>query len=119
MRGQNQQGMGMDQAAATATASGKGLWTLWRTYLLRWLVFGAIAGLAQPVVGNFDSFWVQKLYQMLGGLPFGLACFAAFTPLQNWANTPRVRWKSWLTVIGTWMVMKFIFVGALMALGIA
>jgi len=62
----------MTDAVAPSEAGNRGLWTLWRTYLWRWLLFSAIAGAAQPVVGNFDSFWQQKLYQVLGGLPFGL-----------------------------------------------
>ena len=119
MSADNQKGMGMSEAVAANGVAGKSLWTLWRTYLWRWLLFGAIAGAAQPVLGDFDSFWLQKFYQMIGGLPFGLACFAVFTPLQNLLNTPRVRWKSWLTVIGTWMGVKFAFVGAMLALGMA
>jgi len=107
----------MTEAAAPIDARGKGLWTRWRTYLWRWLLFGAIAGLAQPVVQDFANFWPQKLSQALQGLPFGLLCFVAFTPLQNWVNTPRIRWKSWCTVLGTWMVMKFVFVGVMVALG--
>lgn len=109
----------MSEAVAAIDDAGNGLWTLWRTYLWRWLLFAAIAGATQPVVGDFDNFWPQKLSQMLAGLPFGLACFVVFTPLQNLLNTPRVRWKSWLTVIGTWMGMKFAFVGAMLALGMA
>src|SRR5450759_581389 len=62
------------------------LWKSWRVYLVRWLIFGAVAGLLQPVVNNFDQFWEQKLYQMLSGLPFGLACAVVFTLAQNKLN---------------------------------
>lgn len=95
------------------------LWAFWKTYLWRWLLFGFIAGGLQPVTANLDQFWVQKLYQALSGLPLGLLCFIVFTPLQNIVNTPRVRWKSWCTVIGTWMGAKFLFVGAMIALGLS
>lgn len=93
------------------------LWNLWQVYLWRWMLFGAIGGGLQPVTTDLDQFWSIKLGQVLGGLPFGLACFLVFTPLQNWVNTPRVRWKSWCTVLGTWMGMKFVFAGAMIALG--
>jgi len=106
----------MNQSTPLIEPTGKKLWALWRTYLWRWLVLGFIGAALQPVTENLDSFWLQKLYQALSGLPFGLVCFAVFTPLQNAVNTPRVRWKSWLTVIGTWMGVKFLFVGAMIAL---
>ena len=109
----------MNETITSSDTLKKSLWTLWQTYLWRWLLFGLIAGGLQPVVDNLDSFWQQKVFQMLGGLPFGLACFAVFTPLQNWVNTPRIRWKSWLTVLGTWMGVKFVFVGLMIALGMA
>ena len=65
------------------------LWHLWKTYLWRWLLI--------------------KLYQALAGLLFGLLCWAVFTPLQNLVNTPRVRWKNWLTVIGVWVGVKLLY----------
>lgn len=109
----------MNQITTPNSLASNSLWTLWRTYLWRWLLLGLIGGGLQPVLNNLDNFWYQKLYQMISGVPFGLACFAVFTPLQNWINTPRVRWKSWLTVVGTWMGVKFIFLGIFVALGIA
>ena len=108
----------MNQNATPKSTTSWGPWTLWKTYLWRWLLLALIGGALQPVLDNLDHFWEQKVYQILSGIPFGLACFAIFTPLQNWVNTPRVRWKSWLTVIGTWMGMKFVFFGIFIGLGI-
>lgn len=109
----------MEQATTAIETNDKKLWVFWKTYLWRWLLLGFIAAALQPVTENLDTFWLQKLYQALSGVPFGLVCFAVFTPLQNAINTPRVRWKSWLTVISTWMGVKFLFVGAMIALGVA
>ena len=101
----------------TTLPSDAGTWKLWRVYMLRWLIFGVIAGSLQPVVGNFENFWMQKFYQALSGLPFGFACGLVFTILQNTFNVLRTRWKSWLIVFVTWMGMKFVFVGIMLALG--
>lgn len=94
-----------------------GLWKLWRVYLVRWIIFAAVAGLAQPVVDHIDQFWEQKLYQVLGTLPFGLACAVVFTLVQNTLNIQRARWKSWGILLTTWMGMKFVFLGIMLALG--
>jgi hypothetical protein len=92
-----------------------GLWKSWRVYLVRWLIFGAAAGLLQPVVSNLEQFWEQKLYQMLSGLPFGLACAVVFTLAQNKLNALRTRGRSWAILLATWMGMKFVFVGIMLA----
>lgn len=107
----------MNQSTTAIESNQKKLWALWKTYLWRWLLFGFIGAALQPVTENLDTFWLKKLNQALSGLPFGFVCFAVFTPLQNAVNTPRVRWKSWLTAIGTWMGVKFLFVGVMIALG--
>lgn len=109
----------MDQSAPVVEATNKSLWTLWKTYLWRWLLFGFIAAGLQPVTQNLETFWLQKLYQALSGLPLGLVCFVVFTPLQNAVNTPRVRWKSWLTVIGTWMGVNFFLLAVMISIGLA
>lgn len=82
------------------------LWKNWKTYLWRWLLLGAIGGLTQWVDGEQD-YWTVKGYQVLNGLLFGLIAFAIFTPLQNKVNPDRKRWLSWVTVLGTWMGLKF------------
>ena len=109
----------MTQPTPLVEPSRKNLWALWQTYLWRWLVLGFVGAALQPVAENLDTFWLQKLYQALSGMPFGLVCFIVFTPVQNAVNTPRVRWKSWLTVIGTWTGVKFLVVGAMVVLGLA
>jgi len=94
-----------------------GLWKSWRIYLVRWLIFAAIAGLFQPVLEHTDQFWEQKLYQVFNALPFGVACAVAFTLAQNTLNVQRVRWKSWVNIFVVWMGMKFVFVGVVLVLG--
>lgn len=102
----------MNHSMAGIDSSGTKLWALWKTYLWRWLLFGLVAGTLQPTAHGSEL-----LYLALYGLLFGFVCFVVFTPLQNAVNTPRVRWKSWLTVVGTWMGVKFLFVLAMFALG--
>lgn len=99
-----------------STPPDAGPWKSWRTYLWRWLLFGAVAGALQPVVSNLDQFWEQKLYQMLSGLPFGLACAVVFTLAQNKLNVLRTRGRSWAILLATWMGMKFVFVGIMLVL---
>jgi hypothetical protein len=108
----------MESTKAPVESSSNGLWKFWRIYLVRWLIFAFIAGLFQPVTNNFGQFWVQKLYQVLGALPFGVACALVFTMAQNTLNFQRVRWKSWAIVLTTWMGMKFVFVGIMLALDV-
>jgi hypothetical protein len=82
----------------------------WWGYLFRWLVFGLVVHIFQPVSGNPKYYWVEKLDQILIGLTFGLAGAVVFTVAENTLNTPRVNWKSWLIVLASWMVVKVVFV---------
>lgn len=81
----------------------------WWGYLVRWLVFGLVVHLFQPVADEQSYFWLQKADQALIGLTFGLAGAVVFTVAENSLNTPRVRWKSWVIVVGTWLVIQVIF----------
>jgi len=96
---------------------GTGLWTRWWGYLVRWLVFGLVVHLFQPVDSDLDLYWMQKLDQALIGLAFGLAGAVVFTLAENKFNTPRVQWKSWLIVLVTWLFVKTVFVSVIVALG--
>jgi hypothetical protein len=96
---------------------GSGIWTRWWGYLVRWLVFGLVVHVFQPVYRNPEYFWIQKIDQVLIGLSFGLAGAIVFTVAENMLNTPRVQWKSWLLVLLTWLVVKVFFVSAAAALG--
>lgn len=96
---------------------GTGLWTRWWGYLVRWLVFGLVVHVFQPVSENPAYFWVQKLDLALIGLLFGLVCALVFTLAENVLNTPRVKWKSWLIVLATWLVVKVVFVSVIATLG--
>jgi len=96
---------------------GSGLWTRWWGYLVRWLVFGLVIHLFQPVDNAGSPYWAQKLDQALMGLSFGLAGAVVFTVAENRFNTPRVRWKSWAIVLATWLFVKTLFVSVLAALG--
>ena len=57
-----------------------------------------------------------KAYQALSGLPFGLACAVVFTLAQNKFNALRARGRSWAILLATWMGVKFVFVGIMLAL---
>jgi len=84
---------------------------------MRWLIFGGIVGMFQPIVDDIDHYWLQKLYQGLFGLLFGAVCAVVFTLAENTLNVLRVKWKSWLLVIGTWLAVKLVFVGIMTAAG--
>jgi hypothetical protein len=92
---------------------GSGIWTRWWGYLARWLVFGVVVGVFQPVVDDLQPFWREKAFQALLGLLFGFVGAVIFTVAENRLNTPRARWKSWLIVLATWLVVKTIFVTAI------
>ena len=92
---------------------GTGLWTRWWGYLVRWLVFGVVVSVFQPVGDDLAPFWPQKGFQAALGLLFGLAGAVLFTLAENRLNTPRVRWKTWALVLVTWVIVKTIFVTVL------
>ena len=92
-------------------------WYRWRGYTVRWLIFGGIVGMFQPLVDDIDQYWVQKLHQALFGLFFGAICAVVFTLAENSLNVLRVNWKSWLIVVTTWLVVKLVFVSAMAAAG--
>ena len=95
---------------------GTGIWMHWWGYLFRWLVFGLVVHVFQPVSSDLTYFWVGKLDQILVGLSFGLAGAVVFTVAENTLNTPRVNWKSWLIVLASWLVVKVAFVSVVAAL---
>lgn len=88
-------------------------WYRWRGYTVRWLLFGCITGMFQPIADDLDNYWIQKLYQALFGLFFGAVCAVVFTLAENTYNAPRVQWKSWVIVVATWLAVKLVFVTAL------
>lgn len=90
-----------------------GLWTRWRGYTVRWLLFGLVVSVFQPIVDELEHFWLQKFYQALVGLLFGAICAVIFTLAENKFNQPRVKWKSWLLVVATWLLVKVAFVSAI------
>ena len=92
-------------------------WYRWRGYTVRWLIFGGTVGMFQPIVADLDHFWLQKLYQGLFGLLFGAVCAVVFTLAENTFNALRAKWKSWLLVIATWLLVKLVFVSAMAAAG--
>jgi len=92
---------------------GTGPWTRWWGYLVRWLVFGVVVSVFQPVADDLEKFWQQKTFQALFGLLFGFVGAVIFTLAENRLNTPRVKWKTWLIVLATWVVVKTIFVTAI------
>ncbi len=95
----------------------QGPWYRWRGYTVRWLLFGLIVSVFQPANGENNPLWLQKLDQALMGLSFGSVCALVFTFSENRFNTPRVAWKSWLIVLGTWLVVKVLFVSAIALIG--
>jgi hypothetical protein len=99
---------------STSTSTPRpGLWCRWRGYTVRWLLFGLVVSLFQPIVDNLDHLWEQKLNQGLAGLVFGSACAVIFTVTQNMYNVPRKKWKSWLFVALTWLSVKVILVSTM------
>ena len=96
---------------------GTGLWTRWWGYLARWLIFGLVVSVFVPVSDSPEPWWQLKLYQAGVGLLFGLACAVVFTLAENAWNTPRVKWKSWAIVAGTWLLVKVVFVSTLAIMG--
>lgn len=98
---------------ANNSPSTQGLWYRWRGYTVRWLLFGLVVSLFQPVVDDLDLLWEQKLNQGLGGLVFGSVCAVLFTVTQNTLNRSRVNWKTWLFVVLTWLSVKVILVSTM------
>ena len=92
-------------------------WYHWRGYTVRWLLFGGITGLFQPIVDDLDHYGLQGLYQFLFGLFFGAVCAAVFTLAENTLNAPRVDWKSWSILIATWLTVKLVFVSVMAVAG--
>lgn len=86
-----------------------------RTYAWRWLLFGFLAGVATPVATGDGDYGFVKAIQIANGLFFGLVCAVVFTLLQNRLNAGRSRGRSWAILIGTWMGVKFLFVGIQLA----
>ena len=96
---------------------GAGLWTRWWGYLERWLIFGLVVSVFVPVGEGPEPWWQLKLMQAAVGLLFGLACAVVFTLAENKWNAHRVKWKSWALVVGTWLLVKVVFVSGLAILG--
>lgn len=98
------------------TTSNHGHWYRWRGYAVRWLLFGVVVHLYQPV-DDIDTYWQQKLSQALLGLAFGGVGAVIFTLAENTVNHARTYWKSWVLVVATWLVVKVVFVSVLAAAG--
>ncbi len=92
-------------------------WYRWRGYTVRWLLFGGITGLFQPIVDDLDHYWLHRLHQFLFGLFFGSVCAVVFTLAENSLNAQRVNWKSWSILISTWLAVKLVFVSVMAAAG--
>ena len=88
------------------------LWHQWRGYAARWLVFGEVVEIYQPVVGQ-SHLWQQKLMQALVGLLFGAVCALFFTVSQNVANFQRRWWKTFIILLTSWLLTKLLFLAAL------
>ena len=99
------------------SAESRGRWYRWRGYTVRWLLFGLIVSVFQPAIGDSNPVWLQKLDQVLMGLSFGAACAIVFTLVENQFNAGRVAWKTWLTVLGTWLAVKVVFVSVIALIG--
>jgi hypothetical protein len=96
---------------------GVGLWTRWWGYLARWLIFGLAVHVFLPAGDGPAPWWQLKLMQAVVGLLFGLVCAVVFTLAENTWNTVRVKWKSWVLVAATWLLIKVVFDSALAILG--
>lgn len=85
--------------------------------MARWLIFGVVVEVYQPVIGPSGHFWQEKLQQTGVGLLFGALCALVFTLAENTFNVPRVQWKSCFLALATWLLVKVSFVSAMAALG--
>ena len=92
---------------------GHGVWTRWWGYLVRWLAFGLVVHLFQPVAEDGGVRWLEKLQQALMGLGFGFVCAVVFTVADNKFNVARQSWKTWTLIVLTWLLVKVVFVSAL------
>ena len=92
---------------------GSGLWTRWRGYTARWLLFGLLIHVFGQVPDGAEPWWQGKVYLAALGLLFGLACALLFTLAENGWNTRHQRWKTWALVFASWLVVKVVFVSAL------
>lgn len=100
----------MPDVAATAPAS---LWRDFRYYLLWWVVWVGIFSALQPVFEPGD-FWIQKAWQVIPGLFYGMALGCVFTLAQNTMNKKRRKALSWVLAIATAIVGKAINLAVVM-----
>lgn len=105
------------QTKAHWSSTDSSLWYRWRGYTVRWALFGIIVQISQSVTEDVDPYWLQKFFQALFGLFFGVVCALVFTLAENMYNALRVRWKSWAIVVATWLVVKLVFVTVLAMAG--
>lgn len=112
-----------DKSSAIATTATT--WKLWRVYTIRLVIFTVVASFLQRLGELGYALWTQKFHLTLNlmvgltllglvlvDITFGLLWSLMFTPMQNTFNTPRVRWKSWMFLIATFLVTKFFLLGA-------
>ncbi|WP_141211459.1 hypothetical protein [Rhodoferax sp. TH121] len=92
---------------------GRGLWTRWWGYLARWMVFGVVVSIFQPVDDGVEGLWQRLVVRVVLGLAFGLVAATVFTLAENTLNISRVKWKTGLLVVLTWAVVKALFVTVL------
>ena len=87
-------------------------------YMVRWLAFGAVAGLFTPVAPHdamTESFVLgTKLQHLLIGLLFGAACGYAFTLFQNGFNAKRNRKVTFSIAAALWLGFNIAFAGIAM-----
>jgi hypothetical protein len=79
-------------------------------YVLWFCIWGALFSFLQPVTSEQTAgttFWAVKITQALFGAGFGVVCALVFAVLQNTFNKARVKWRSWLLAIGTWLTVNF------------
>ncbi len=81
--------------------------------MARWMVFGVVVSIFQPVDDGVDGLWQRLLVRVALGLAFGLVAATVFTLAENTLNTARVKWKTALLVVLTWAVVKALFVTVL------
>ncbi len=84
-------------------------------YMVRWLAFGACAGLFSPVTPHeamtTGVLWGMKTQHFIWGLLFGAACGYAFTWSQNRFNVIRDKKTTWSIALAFWMGFNIAFAG--------
>jgi hypothetical protein len=85
------------------------LFTDWKQYYFRWILFGFLSALLfSPVVTADAPYWTIKLWQCIFGIFFGFLSGVIFTFIQNTFNKQRTQNKTWIFIFLVWLGIKLL-----------